>query len=215
MDYKSYLCKKLKKSYVYITLIFILFITVLILNKFYLNEITTFDNKILTLINTNFQNNFITSLMKVTTFFGSYTCLISLIIIFLIIIKDKKLPIFMAFNLLLVYLTNVILKHIYLRERPSFPLVIEKGFSLPSSHAMCSIAFYGLLIYFIQKYTKNKIFRYILTIFFVILILLIGFSRLYLNVHYMSDVLIGYLFGLLSLLLFIKINNESNEQEKK
>ncbi len=204
----SYFTDIIKKGYVYIIAIFILFLTVLIINNLYINELTIVDNEILAFININLQSNFLTGFMKFITFFGSYKFLISLAILMFLVLKNKNIKIFTSFNLLLVYLTNVILKHIYLRERPDFTLVSESGYSLPSSHAMCSMAFYGLLIYFVKKYIKNKYFRCIFIIILSLLVLLIGFSRIYLNVHYLSDVIIGYLFGLLSLLLFVKINGE-------
>ena len=74
---------------------------------------------------------------------------------------------------------------------------------------MVSMAFYGFLIYLIYKNVKNKYLRYSLMSILFILIILIGISRVYLGVHYTSDVLGGFLISIAYLILYIRIN-ESN-----
>jgi undecaprenyl-diphosphatase len=143
--------------------------------------------------------------MLAISFLGSFSGLLLIIIASLFALKNKKLTFFMGINLLATHLFNRILKFVYDRPRPDFILIKETGSSLPSGHAMCSMAFYGLLIYLTSKYVKEKKKRNILNSFLVIIILLIGFSRIYLNVHYLTDIMFGYAFGLLSLLLFINI----------
>ena len=65
------------------------------------------------------------------------------------------------------------------------------------------VAFYGFLIYLFNKYVKNKILKVILNVLFVLSIVFVAFSRLYLGVHYFSDVIMGILLGILSLLMYI------------
>ena len=75
---------------------------------------------------------------------------------------------------------------------------------------MCSVAFYGFIIYLVNKYIKNKILKWIIIFLCLITIILIGFSRLYLNVHYFTDVIGGLILGLVCLLMFVnyvKIRN--------
>lgn len=102
------------------------------------------------------------------------------------------------------YLThklNYLIKHLVERERPSISVSLNaEGYSFPSGHAMVSIFCYGMLAYFITKKLKSK--RAILTvqISFSILIFLIGISRYFINVHYLTDVLAGFFFGFFILL---------------
>ena len=84
-----------------------------------------------------------------------------------------------------------------------YNLITEKGYSFPSGHSMVSFAYYGLLIYLIYKYIDNKVLKYILIFILTTIILLVGLSRIYLGVHYTTDVLGGYIFGLLYLIIFI------------
>ena len=92
---------------------------------------------------------------------------------------------------------NLILKNTFRRIRPVFPGAssIETGFSFPSGHAMISIAFYGVVTYILLTYLKNRNFKVILTAGALIICGLIGFSRLYLGVHYLTDVLAGWAAG--------------------
>lgn len=91
------------------------------------------------------------------------------------------------------------LKIFFHRARPSGEaLTVASGFSMPSGHAMVSFAYYGFLALLLLDNCQGR-WRYLIIAGFLLLELLIGFSRLYLNVHYTSDVLAGYGFGLLLL----------------
>ncbi|MFN8372573.1 MAG: phosphatase PAP2 family protein [Anaerolineae bacterium] len=95
-------------------------------------------------------------------------------------------------------LLNRLLKGMFARPRPSFvdPLVIEPDFSFPSGHAMQSMIMLGLLAYVLASRVQNRRAR--LGILFVcgVLIALIGLSRIYLGVHYLSDVSAGFTAGI-------------------
>lgn len=97
------------------------------------------------------------------------------------------------------------LKELFARPRPfGEHLVYATGFSFPSGHAMISTAFYGFLAYLALRLWPGRNGKIIASIL-IILIFLIGISRVYLNVHYFSDVLAGFLLGGIILLLFIKL----------
>ena len=73
---------------------------------------------------------------------------------------------------------------------------------------MISMAFYGYLIYLIYKYVKNKYIKWISIILLSILICVIGISRIYLGVHYTSDVLGGFLISISYLIIYISVVNK-------
>ncbi len=150
----------------------------------------------------------ITPVMKLITFFGGATCLIGLTLVLFITIKNKKIGLLIGINLVTITILNQIFKFILQRPRPTENRIInENGYSFPSGHSMISMAFYGFLIYLIYKYVKNKKLKYISITLISILIIFIGISRIYLGVHYTSDILAGFLFSISYLIIFILIAN--------
>lgn len=89
-----------------------------------------------------------------------------------------------------------LLKIIIERPRPIDALIHLKDFSFPSGHATISTVFCFLIIYSYKKHFKNKFFKYLFFIFFILIWFAISFSRVYLGVHYFSDVFMGVLIGL-------------------
>ena len=160
----------------------------------------TIYNLIIKIMNTN-----VTATMMFISYLGSAVTLITLSIAFLILFKNKKNPKFIILNLVLVFILNRILKLIIARPRPSvLRLVYEEGYSFTSGHAMVSMGFYGFLIYLAYKDIKNKKIKYPLIVFLSVLILFIGVSRIYLGVHYFTDVIGGFIIGFIYLVIFIK-----------
>lgn len=164
----------------------------------------------------SFIHNSLTPLMKLFTWFGSASCLIILTIILYIFIKNKKIGNAIVFNLITITLLNQLLKFILQRPRPNeFRIVEASGYSFPSGHSMVSMGFYGLIIILIYKYVQNKKLKYTMILLLSILIIMIGFSRIYLGVHYTSDVAAGFLIAISYLILFenfnLSLTKESNE----
>ncbi len=89
------------------------------------------------------------------------------------------------------------------RSRPLTAYYVEDSFSFPSGHAAFAIALYGFLVYVLFRHIKQWKYKISILLFGVIVILMIGFSRLYLGVHFLSDVLGGYLLGMFWLLIGI------------
>jgi len=147
-----------------------------------------------------------TLIMTFISYLGSATTLILLSIVFLVFLKDKKLALSISINLILVYAINVILKVIVARPRPEIlRLVHETSYSFPSGHAMVATGFYGYLIYIAYNKISKQSIRNTVIAFLSILILLIGVSRIYLGVHYATDVIGGFIIGIIYLVLYIKI----------
>lgn len=196
----------LKKNYELIIVFICLFLFLLILRDVYINEITFYDNSIKKMIVDKLRSDNLTYIMKIITFFGSAVPFIMIVAFLFMILKEKKYAYLAGINLLLITLLNNIIKIVIRRPRPlNINIIVEKGFSFPSGHSMVSAAFYGFLIYIIHDNIKEKYLRYILYTSILILILLIGFSRIYLGVHYTSDVLAGFLISISYLIIYISI----------
>ena len=151
-----------------------------------------------------FKFNVSTPIAKFMTNFGGAIFVISLTTILFFVIKDKKIGISIITNLGIVTILNQIIKFIMQRPRPTeFRIIEETGYSFPSGHSMVSLAFYGYLIYLIYKYVKNKYLKWISIVLLSILICSIGISRIYLGVHYTSDVLGGFLLSISYLVIYI------------
>lgn len=97
--------------------------------------------------------------------------------------------------------TTYAIKHLFSRARPlTEAFYLETGSSFPSGHATFAMALYGFFIYITWKADEHHL-KNPLIIFLAILIFLVGLSRLYLGVHYLSDVLGGYLVGFIWILI--------------
>lgn len=167
--------------------------------------INTLDNEIYNIIIKTMSQS-TTAVMMFASFLGSAITLITLAAGFIFLIENKKYPKLIVLNLILVFILNKILKIIIARPRPErLRLTLENGYSFPSGHSMVSFAFYGFLIYLINKNLKNKKIKYPLIFFIALLILFIGISRIYLGVHYVTDVVGGFIIGFIYLIIFIKM----------
>lgn len=199
---KHFILKNKVYLIVFICLIFFLEIA----EDVFESEIMKIDIIGYELISKYIISDFFTPIAKFITNFGGPIYLIIIASILFFVIKNKKISLSIVLNLILVAILNQSLKHIVQRKRPTeFRLIDESGYSFPSGHSMASIAFYGFLIYLICKKIESKKIKIILTIFLSILTLCIGLSRIYLGVHYTSDVLAGFLISISYLIIYINI----------
>ena len=186
-------------------------------------EIMKLDIITYNFISTYLISDFVTPIAKIITNLGGAISLISITIILLVVLKNKKIGIAVMINLLISTVLNIILKNVV--QRPNeFRLITETGYSFPSGHSMVSMAFYGFLIYLIYKLVKNSKIKWTLIISLSIIICTIGISRIYLGVHYASDVLAGFTISISYLVIYTSIikrfigesrKNEKNEKDKK
>lgn len=165
-----------------------------------------FDQVIIQYVS-NIRTETLTEIMKFITFLGGTTVLTLLLIGSLIwlIVKRKNYwgAIFYIIAVAGGGLLNLGLKHWFGRVRPENSLIVEQGFSYPSGHSMGSLIYYGFLGYLVIRSQRGRSLKLLLGIGFITMILLIGFSRIYLGVHYPSDVLAGFSAGTVWLLLCI------------
>lgn len=181
----------------------LLVLVALLLEEVFEKEALVIDRLAYSFFVENLRNPILISLMKVITEMGGTVFLIVLGILSIIIVRHKTVRWLIPLNLTLAALINTALKFLIQRPRPEgYPLIELGGFSFPSGHSMASMAFYGFLIYLIYKKVKNNKKRKLLVGVFGLLILLIGISRIYLGVHYASDVIAGFAVGLAYLIVF-------------
>lgn len=202
---KDFIIKNLKWIILFICLVGFLALAEDVFHK----EIMNGDIIGYKLVSTFLISDFATPIAKFITNFGGAIFLIIATIILFILIKNKKIGFSIISNLVIVTILNQLLKNILQRPRPNeFRIVEETGYSFPSGHSMASMAFYGYLIYLIYKYVKNKYLKWTLIVLLGILICTIGISRIYLGVHYTSDVLGGFLISILYLVIYISAVNK-------
>ena len=199
-DWKELIKKNLKWVVLFICLVGFLALAENVFNK----EIMNGDIIGYKLISTFLISDFVTPIAKFITNFGGAIFLSIATVMLFLFIKNKKIGLSIISNIVIIAVLNQLLKRILQRPRPTeFRIVEETGYSFPSGHSMVSMAFYGYLIYLIYRYIKNKYVKWTLITILSILICLIGISRIYLGVHYTSDVLGGFLLSISYLVIYI------------
>ena len=199
-DWEEFIKKNLKWVVLFICLVGFLALAEDVFNK----EIMYGDIIGYKLISTFLISDFVTPIAKFITNFGGAIFLSIATVMLFLFIKNKKIGLSIISNIVIIAVLNQLLKRILQRPRPTeFRIVEETGYSFPSGHSMVSMAFYGYLIYLIYRYIKNKYVKWTLITILSILICLIGISRIYLGVHYTSDVLGGFLLSISYLVIYI------------
>lgn len=180
------------------TLVF-LCITKLLLH----NEIKVFDDIVYSIVS-KFRCNTLTVIFRFISFLCSFWFLSFITILFMIFSKNKKRTFYVSLNVLLCFLLNQSFKLFFARPRPvDINLIVETGYSFPSGHSMISLAFYGFFGYMISKKRMKRKKKILYISLLSILIFLIGLSRIYLGVHYASDVMAGFALSFSYLILYI------------
>ena len=202
---KEFIVKNLKWIIVFICLIGFLALAEDVFNK----EIMNGDIIGYKIISTFLISDFATPIAKFITNFGGAIFLVVLTIILVVTIKNRKIGLSIFSNLAIITILNQLLKRILQRPRPTeYRIIEETGYSFPSGHSMISMAFYGYLIYLVYRYVKNKYIKWASIAILSILICAIGVSRIYLGVHYTSDVLGGFFISISYLIIYISAVNK-------
>ncbi|CAG9620511.1 phosphatase PAP2 family protein [Sutcliffiella rhizosphaerae] len=166
------------------------------------------------------EQPFLTTLFSFITELGSIW-FITLITIFLSLYYWKKeqdviVAIFVIIASAGGGILILLLKYIFQRERPSHaPEYDGSGFSFPSGHALGSFIIYGFIIYLLFKEKRYMKTRILLMASLLLLIICIGLSRVYLHVHYPTDIIAGYSIGLIWLICCIFSMNLSKVYSRK
>lgn len=207
--------KIIKDKYKWIIFAIVLITFLAIAEDVFEREIFSFDVIIFNFLLNN-RNSILNTFFKAITNLGSAMFLVPLTIICMICIKDKKYRTMIPINLFIVAGLNLALKNFFLRPRPNaFRLIEERGYSFPSGHAMASTAVYGLLIYIAYKKIEDKRIRNTICILLALLIVFIDISRIYVGVHYASDVIGGTCLSIAYLIVFIEIATIKEDNKLK
>lgn len=157
------------------------------------------------------QGDLLTSILIFITDLGEFLPILIIGIIFalfaLLILKLRWEPLIIAVAVLCSWGSNTLLKLVFVRVRPTVEhLSFADGYSFPSGHAMISTTFYGLLGYILWEYFKEKgspVLARCILIFTIVWITLMCISRIYLGVHFPSDIIAGAALGYAWLLLAV------------
>ena len=203
----------LKENIGYLTAFIVLLIISLVVKLYFSEYVLSIDNSVSDFFQIKLVNEGNTTFMKIVTFFGSAIPFIVIVLLTFLFIKNKSYSFYMFVNLLWVYVVSVIFKNVIMRERPIISLIEKPSdYSFPSGHTMCSIAFYGFIVYLLLKNVKNYFLKWLIIFIFAMLVIFIGISRIYLNVHYFTDVIAGLILGLICLLMIINIYIKNEKQ---
>lgn len=128
--------------------------------------------------------------------YGYLIVLVIFLLLSLLVFKRWKYVVQATLVLALATVSNMMLKRFIDRARPGIEhLVSVETLSYPSGHAMSAMAFYGFLIFLVTKFKIHKVIKYALIAILILLILSIGISRIYLGVHFPSDIAGGFIAG--------------------
>ena len=204
-----------KRNMRWIILLICLVVFIAIAKDIFEKEVISFDESIYSVVSI-FICQPITNIFKVITNLGSAIPLIAISIGTILFLKDKKYGKYISINLIVITLLSIVMKNLFQRPRPTEHRIInETGYSFPSAHSMVNMAFYGFLVYLIYKYVDNRYVKWGLCTILTCLIIAIGISRIYLGVHYPSDVLGGFCFSLVYLALYTNIVKGKLEGREK
>lgn len=160
----------------------------------------------------SFRSDALTNFFIIITNMGkfyAYLIMAAVVCVFLFLkFKNWKFILQLLAVTILSALSNMALKLFFGRARPSIEhLVSVETLSYPSGHAMAAMAFYGFLIYLLFHIKMAKWLRWLLCVVFAVFIFLVGMSRIYLGVHYPTDVAGGFIAGLIWVMFCIVLFN--------
>jgi len=193
---------KEKKRFLIISIILIIILTLLVL----VEKTYSLDYRLFSEIH-NLTNYDLTTFFK---FIGDLGIIIGILLTISISLLElpRKIIFQSLTNIIGIAVLNKTIKLIIRRPRPSWMLIEIGGYSYPSAHTMLAFMIYGYLIYLTKNYVKKPMLRKIIYLGCGFMIALIGLSRIYLGVHYASDVLAAYIITFIYLLIITDVNQQ-------
>lgn len=158
----------------------------------------------------------LTKIMLVITNIGGTVCMVILSVLafaFLAYKKRWRHAFFFSLSMAGALVLELLLKTLAHRQRPENSLVQTSGYAFPSGHATMALVFFSLLIYLFKDDIKKELWKHVFIISSIFLALLIGFSRVYLNAHWLTDVIGGFALGLFWLMLMMLVFKMKNSEK--
>jgi undecaprenyl-diphosphatase len=193
----------LSMDMIIVLLVFVaaLFISLSIVRNIVWQEKKEFDTSIFNYVG-GFVSDTMTSVMNFFTFFGGQFFLIPVYLMMIAYFLFFKKNRWLGLKISAVSVSSLIimftLKKVFGRARPLTPLLREvNGLSFPSGHAFMSFSLCGILMYIVHKADFHRWQKYLLYAFLLTFTFFVGLSRVYLRVHYPSDVVAGFCMGIL------------------
>lgn len=156
------------------------------------------------------RSEIMTDLMRFVSFWGDGLMPIFLVLLaslILLMVKEKFLAVVILLAPMAGELIKQLLRNLFRYERPylrgCFDITGQLGFSFPSGHTVFFTIFFGLIAYFLWSIKRSRITKFA-SIFPIVMVLSVGYSRVYLGAHWASDVLAGYGVGFAVLLITIQ-----------
>ncbi len=195
----------MKKAAV-IFLIFIIYTLLIVFCSF----ITDWDRTVIYTVQTCLKDIPITFPSLFDSILYDIMLLVPIISLCVCFIKKKKWfdLIFIVLIPILTYILNCIIKPVVHRVRPPYEMQLgihPESFSYVSSHSLVTFCLWAMVIYYTNKYCKINRIKYLINTFSVCWILFMGFSRVWLGVHHLTDVLGAYILGFVLISIFIGI----------
>ncbi|AIS60031.1 phosphatase PAP2 family protein [Listeria ivanovii] len=162
------------------------------------NWIHTFDNYWNSVIRVGITDTKTTIISYLTDIGGVATICILTVVVVICLLLLRKIDIAIWFGITVLVggaLIPSIIKNIVQRPRPTFKLIEQGGFSFPSGHATGSTVFYGMLAFFLILYVSKRWIQIMIAILALSIVIFVMYSRVYLGVHFPSDVVAGFLIG--------------------
>ncbi len=169
------------------------------------NWITNLDKKINSKI-PMLWNPLLNKIMIYITNIGSELSILMLSIIlsvFFIYKREIKHFYLLSLSIFTALASELIIKSLLQRPRPVNSMVYETTFSFPSGHTVMASVLFLIILLYIKNNIKNKFLKYFLSSTSILIIILIGFSRIYLGAHWPTDVISGFLLGFFWLMFFL------------
>ncbi len=192
--------------------IFCTLISILLVISYYFLSLEVIDNFFYKII-IYFKSDLMTKILMLFTDLGSFIPTVILMAMMLIINRKKGL--YFCISVIAIILINLVLKNIFMRARPlDINIITETGYGFPSGHAMNAVGTYGLLCYFLSHAKLKKLWKNIGIAISIILMIIIPLSRVYLGVHFFTDVTMGICLSTIWLMFYTEYLNKKVFKEE-